>query len=452
VSESGSDALVSRLTQLGSELEEWSLAHRDASLAEQERAVLERVRAALPDLLGAVVTRSTSALNTPVSGLQQRCPGCGKRRRSYQWREREVLTVCGLVRFRRPYYYCRRCKRGWAPADGVLEVGSRERVSGQLEGWLARLGAATDFREAAGVLEELTGIGVAAETVRQHSEGVGAELEAAQQAAIAQVERTQEAAEPVEAAPGVLVVETDGVMVRYLDAWHEVKLGLVGGHEEGRTRALSYVAARESAEQFGPRLLAESARRGALEIVRWEGPVTGRGLAVLPKVVVLGDGAHWIWALAADYFGTCIGIVDYYHASEHVWTVANAVYGQGSPAAKAWAEDRRGELYEQGAEPVLQALGRLRPATEDAQEVVRRELGYFRSNRERMAYPEFLAQGLPIGSGAAESGAKHVVQLRMKRPGARWSDAGAQGVLTLRAHLSSGRPLPRTSTREARAA
>ena len=306
MSEVCSETLESRLRELRRVLEEWGREHRDVSLAEAERGVLQAMWAALPDLLGAVLRQCTSALASPVSGLQQRCPGCGKRRKSQQWRKREVLTVCGPLRYVRPYYYCRRCKRGWAPADATLGVGSRERMSKELETWLAELGAATDFREAAHLLEQFTGIGVAAETVRQHTEGVGAELEAAQQAAIAQVEQTQEAAEPVEAAPGLLVVETDGVMVRYLDGWHEVKVGLVGGHQQGHTGTLSYVAARESAEQFGPRLLAEAARRGALEIAGWEGPVTGRGLAVLRKVVVLGDGARWIWNLAADYFGACI--------------------------------------------------------------------------------------------------------------------------------------------------
>jgi hypothetical protein len=63
-----------------------------------------------------------------------------------------------------------------------------------------------------------------------------------------------------------------------------------------------------------------------------------------------------------------------------------------------------------------------------------------KSNAARMAYPTFQAWGLPIGSGAVESAAKHLVQLRMKRPGARWSEPGAQGVLNVRCHLRSGLP------------
>jgi hypothetical protein len=314
-------------------------------------------------------------------------------------------------------------------------------MSAGFQGWLARLGASTTFRDGQAVLAELTGLEVGAETVRQHTARVGARLEDEQQTQIAQVAPTQDAAAAVDTAPGLLVVETDGVMVRYQDGWHEVKVGLVGGHMNGHTEALSYVAAREAAAAFGPRLLTEAARRGALEVVGWDGPLTGKGLARLRPVVVLGDGAHWIWELAADHFGERTEIVDFYHASEHVWTVANTVYGQGTAQAKVWAQARRSELYEQGAEPVLTALRQMHPAGEDVSALVRRELGYFRSNQERMAYPQFRAQGLPIGSGAVESAAKHVVQLRMKRPGARWSEAGAQRVLSVRTRLSSDRPL-----------
>ncbi|MBI4499022.1 MAG: ISKra4 family transposase [Chloroflexi bacterium] len=384
------------------------------------------------------------ALTLPVAGLRQPCPGCGKRRSLLDWRLRHVVTICGTVSCSRPYYYCRKCKQGWAPADASLGVEPYGRVSGGLREWLADLGASTVFRDAPRLLRKLAGLEVASETVRQQSTGVGLSLEAGQQAASAQVQRSGEATEPVQRAPGLLVVETDGVMVRFLDKqWHEVKVGVVGGYQGGKLREQSYVAARETAETFGPRLLAAAARRGALEVVAWPGPVTGKGLAVLREVGVLGDGAVWIGNLAGEHLGDGVEIVDYCHGCEHLRTVANTLYGKGSEAAAAWATVHRGELYEQGADPVLAALGKATAATEEAGEVLRRERGYFRSNRERMDYPRFRALGLPLGSGAVEGSAKYVVQQRMKRPGMRWSAAGAQGALTLRTHLLSGRSVAR---------
>jgi hypothetical protein len=209
------------------------------------------------------------------------------------------------------------------------------------------------------------------------------------------------------------------------------------------------VAAREPAAVFGPRLLTEAARRGALEIVGWAGGRTGPGLAVLRRGVVLGDGAPWIWHLAAEHFGECIQIVDWYHASEHVWALAQALYGTGTEPAKAWAAARLTDLAERGAEALLRALRRERPTTADGKTALRQERGYFRTNRLRMAYPSFVAQGLPIGSGAVESSARQLVQLRLKRPGARWSAAGAQALMTLRAQLLS-RPTRATRSGERR--
>src|SRR5207253_9335240 len=124
-------------------------------------------------------------------------------------------------------------------------------------------------------LEELTGLGVGAETIRSHTQAVGETLLSIQEREARQVGATQESAEPVEAAAGQLVVQTDGLLLRYLDGWHEVKLGLVAGCVVGEPHELlapSYVAARLGADEFGPRWLAEAARRGALEVVGWEGP------------------------------------------------------------------------------------------------------------------------------------------------------------------------------------
>ncbi|MDP8925256.1 MAG: hypothetical protein M3O34_20620, partial [Chloroflexota bacterium] len=72
---------------------------------------------------------------------------------------------------------------------------------------------------------------------------------------------------------------------------------------------------------------------------------------------------------------------------------------------------------------------------------LRAERGYLAANAERMEYPSLRLDGLPLGSGAIEPAADHLLQRRMKRAGMRWSDAGARAMLALRARLRSGRPL-----------
>jgi hypothetical protein len=309
----------------------------------------------------------------------------------------------------------------------------------------------TTFREAARLLGDLAGVEVGSETLRTQAERLGTELEGQQRRAMAEVEATHEApGAEHDPAPGMLLVETDGVMVRYRDRhmdgalvegdWHEVKLGLVGGWLDGQLRKPSYVAAREAAPAFARRLGSEAARRGVLDVVAWH---TWDGApAELRAVVVLGDGAKWIWEHVATLFGgERTEIVDWYHASEHIWTVAKTLHGDDTPETKAWAKAGLDRLWQAGPKPVLSWFDATQPGTPAAAAVLKRERGYFSTNAQRMQYPALRQQNLPIGSGAVEATAKHLVQQRMKRAGSRWSDLGARAILDLRCHLLSGRSL-----------
>jgi len=181
----------------------------------------------------------------------------------------------------------------------------KQRTSGGLQHWEAMLGGLTTLAEAAQLLETLAGVDVGIETLRTHAEVVGTALESEQRAAMAQVDATHEP--PANYAPvadsQTRVVETDGVMARHRDRhldgtlieaeWHVIKLGLAGGWQDGQLVSPSYVAARETASQFAPRLGTEAARRGALDVVAWRGVGCDGGgqEAILRTVVVMDDGA-----------------------------------------------------------------------------------------------------------------------------------------------------------------
>jgi hypothetical protein len=436
------ESIVAVTQELASSLAEWCGEGRGRALEAHEAAVLERVRGVLGKLLGAVLAETTPGLDRRARWGQAACPTCGRATAPGGWRERTLATRCGTVTVPTLRYRCGRWRRGWSGLEATLGVAARARMSAGLEAWVAPLGGLTDFREATALLAEYTGIALGAETVRRHSERVGTALADAEDAALATVERTREAAGPVDPAPGDLVVELDGVMARYQDGWHEVKVGAVGGGVAGATTALSYVAAREGPDRFGPRLVAEAARRGALDVVGWDGPIRGRGLARVRRVLVLGEGARWIWELAAEHFGDRVEIVDYYHASQHLWDVARALHPDDPAAQAAWAGPLARRLRDEGVAPILDALAATTaPAGPPAADTLRRERAFFRANAHRMAYPSFKAQGFPIGSGAVESAARHVIQLRMKRPGMRWADAGGRAIAALRATIRSQRPL-----------
>jgi hypothetical protein len=292
---------------------------------------------------------------------------------------------------------------------------------------------------------------VGTETLRTHAERIGTQLEGEQRAAMAYVAAAH--APPAgehDPAPGMLVVETDGVMVRYRDRqldggvvegdWHEVRLGVVGGWQERRLGQPSYVAAREPAVAFARRVGAEAARRGALDVVDWH--AWDATPAELRPVLVLGDGAKWIWEHVATLFGhERIEVVDWYHASEHLWTVAKALHGEDTPQTRAWAKTALDHLWTDGPKRLLGWFDATQPESATAAALLKRERGYFSTNAPRMQYPSLRQRQLPIGSGAVEASAKHLVQQRMKRAGSRWSDLGARAILDLRCHLLSGRSL-----------
>jgi len=160
------------------------------------------------------------------------------------------------------------------------------------------------------------------------------------------------------------------------------------------------------------------------------------------RQVVVGDGAQWIWQGAQAFFAPpgveLVCIVDVVHAREHLWQVANAVYGQDTPEAKRWATRMSERLVDQGAGAVIRALRRLRPRMAEGWEAIRRGLGYFTERQAWMRYPEYGAAHLPIGSGAVESACKVWVQARQKQAGMRWRRLGSQAIVTLRARHRSG--------------
>jgi hypothetical protein len=153
---------------------------------------------------------------------------------------------------------------------------------------------------------------------------------------------------------------------------------------------------------------------------------------------LLADGAPWIWNLKAEHLPQAREIVDWYHAKEHIFTAAHALYGEGTQAATAWAEARAGELWRERHGSVLAALQSTRPRGPAAQEAAA-ELGrYITTNRRRMRYCSRRAAGLLVGSGPIEGGISYVVQGRLKRTGMRWSVCGARKILALRMRWASG--------------
>jgi hypothetical protein len=426
------NALVARAqTVLARELARVVGQWEEGDLGQVERVVqqvLRQVGAAVVE--GAVAVRVARARKD-----QPACPGCGKRLRLVgSARERHLQGLVGDYCLRRPYYQCRGCTHGAAPLDAALGLGSAYCSPG-LAQVTCRLGIETSFGQVTELVGATLGVAVDDATVCRLVERVGviAELAYARQDAWGLA--------PGAAVPPCLLVSLDGVLVPERDGWHAAKVGRVGPlgpavqHDRKTGRATlrlgrsTYCVGVEEAQHFWPRLAREAVRCGL-----------GQGVRV---VVLLGDGAEWIWIQGRTQLGlrgvAVVEILDMYHACEHLGTVASAVFARTPLRRTAWLTPLRRQLRDQGPAPILRALARLRPTTPSGREEVRKAIDYCTEHAARRDYPAFAARQFPIGSGAIESTCRHLVQLRAVQAGMRWRADHLQAVLSLRAVARSGR-------------
>ncbi len=185
----------------------------------------------------------------------------------------------------------------------------------------------------------------------------------------------------------------------------------------------SYLATLAAAPEFGILMAAEARRRGAGHI---------------RQLTILGDGAPWIWNLAACHFPEATQIVDLFHAREHVHELANLAARLLAGHRDEWLAGRLAEL-DNGEIGALLAAGRDLRFTGSLASERDKALHYFETNATRMHYAWYRSLGLFVGSGVVEAGCKSVIGQRLKLSGMRWTEPGATGILTLRCLEASNR-------------
>jgi hypothetical protein len=212
--------------------------------------------------------------------------------------------------------------------------------------------------------------------------------------------------------------------------------------EQGRQDGLklerhSYRAVLGEKAVFAPALKAELVRRR----VRRVGSIT-----------TVNDGAEWIWALVQSYLPAWrVEVLDWSHAMQNLAKASNAAWGEGTEESRVWLAARETELWHGKRMQVDIALHQLPRRRGDRGKAIRQVKGYVDQHWEQIQYERFRKEGRPIGSGTVESGAKNVVQWRMKRGGQSWSRPGATRMLAALGELHSKRWSP-TQRRFAKAA
>jgi hypothetical protein len=361
---------------------------------------------------------------------------CGQLAR-YAGRHRKTIqTALGTMTLERAYYHCAACQRGYFPRDAALGIVATA-LSPALTRMIGLVGAMVSFEEGAELLGELAGIGVNAKQVERTAESLGAQIAADER------QRVAPSAAPELAPTLYLGMDGTGIPMRAVELagrqgkqpdgsakTREVKLCTVwsaeGRDAEGTpvrdAGSITYSAAIESAasrdtdsapSDFAQRVLREAGRRG---------------FDRAPRQVVLGDGAAWIWNLADEYFPHAVQIVDRFHVKQHLSEVAKAIYGAGSDLATQWARQRYDQLDAGDIDLIIAALNLQATHCEAA----RKCSDYLQTNRTRLRYHEFRAQGLCTSTGVVEAGCKLAIGTRLKRAGMHWTLPGANAIIALR--------------------
>jgi hypothetical protein len=378
-----------------------------------------------------------------MGGAQIAC-GQGHAAAFVGYRSKQILTVLSAVNVLRAYYHCRSCQSGFLPKDQELDVVGVS-LSPGVRRMMGRVGGKESFEQGREDMQELAGVVVKTKHVERISEELGTQIEALRK----QERESVLSGKVVPLLPAVpkLYIAIDGTGVPMVPRetegrrgkeesgkakTREAKIGCVftqtsldqEGYpirDEGST---TYVGSIEGAEASGRRIYAEAIRRG---------------LGQAEMVIVLGDGAPWIWGIAALHFPFATQIVDLYHAREHLANLGKAIYGPTSTRAKQWAAACSKRLDAGEIEGVIRSMRRLRTREYQARKEIRKAINYFQTNAERMRYAEFRRQGLFVGSGVAEAGCKTVIGQRLKQSGMRWTVDGANAIIVLRCCQLSNR-------------
>lgn len=286
------------------------------------------------------------------------------------------------------------------------------------------------FAKASVELAFFTGATLHADTARRRTEAAGAILLAYETAQAARILHEHPTPPP---GPDTLVFSVDGAMVPIVGGqWMEVRTLAVGEVQPPRTTSegvliqtsnLSYFSRLSDSSTFAELALLELHRRG-IETARRVGAVV--------------DGAEWCQSFIDYHSSQALRILDHPHAAEHITLIGQTATTDGPLLSTAECARLRHQLKHNGPDGVLAELRAVVEAHGELPEAVK-ALMYLEKRQAQMRYPEFAAQGWPLGSGMVESANKLVVEDRLKGAGMHWVEGNVNPMLALRNAWCNGR-------------
>ena len=373
----------------------------------------------------------------PYPAPEVPCADCGQPMPYVRRRLVQLRTLFGQMEVKRAYYLCSMCHQGCCPLDRRLGLRPNQ-ISGELERLAGMTGALLPFGKGRDLFESLALVSLSDQTLDKATQAYGAAAMQREQEwlTIANNEEELQRREREVRRPLRLYGAFDATKVHIrgkdehpwrdlkVGAWFEAK-GKPPKKPDGQWRIqaenIRYIADICPATEFGYLMWASGVHRHA-QLAR--------------ELVILGDGAEWIWNLVAEHFPQAVQILDWFHASEYLAPVAKAAFST-EEAQNEWLAQTKQTLWDGLIDEVIASCLKF-VRTEDSSDPAFVAARYFEQNRQRMNYPDCRQNGYQIGSGTIESAAKQIGTMRMKVAGAIWNEDSARKVAKARAaYLSS---------------
>jgi hypothetical protein len=427
----------------------------------------EAVAAAAQEPLRLLTERAAQA---KANATPCQCLECHQELSDRKYLARGLDSRYGRLRLWRYYGWCPQCETWQFPADHALGLAKKAAASPYVQEISALLVTKMPPEQAVAVAQRL-GLDLSRCLLHREAHRQGLKAQARRSETLAQLdtwESLQQLAREVEGPPSqpfTLVIEIDAWNIRERDhwgqtqalreqgqkaeRWHWVYMATVfrldhRGQTAGERSIISqrgYVATR-----LGLEALLAQLHREAIQ----------RGLGQARQVLVIADGAVWIWNLAQDRFPEARQQLDLWHAEEHLWAVAHDLHGRGTPEARSWVAPLLQQVRDDQTTSVIAALAELKPRLQEAQQKkLQTQIEYFQHNAHRMKYKAIFAAreaveagtatpeqsqlaNQPLGSGAIESTCRQY-QCRFKRTGQFWTTVGDEALMCLETFWRNGR-------------
>jgi hypothetical protein len=354
---------------------------------------------------------------------------------------KNIATPLGTICLERNVDYCETCRKTFPQGEEELEINETFNATNDFIEKISYIAQIVpSFSNAKDLLSKICGIEISISNIQKIAEYAGKKVYERQKEAANKAYNKPEKATPYlldkDKSKSILYLSTDGsaVNTRVQDengsTWKEMKLGIVFSDKDIRKQKKhtyidkkEYVAYLGSVDEFKKHLFEAAARAG---------------YGKTEKVVILGDGAKWIWNMCEELFHDAVCILDLYHLKENIFEHAKALFPNNKKKYTKWAKL---VSYYIETDQIKKALKKINdsPLPDTARKNIVDLSGYIENNISRINYLEYRKCGYYVGSGMIESGNKVVVQKRLKQAGMRWSKEGAQYIVTLRAKYESNR-------------